>query len=428
MTPAPQAPTQTPFVRRTPTPVQTPVAPNVPAPTPTIGETYQNFNAPSMSREETDLDKALALQARNARRDATDRVSESSIRDDVMSRYQAEIDAINQIYAQTASEARQQGLGTLGSSRAIQARSGLLGSDFGASQTANIEGENARIMQTIQAEQGAKIQEIMGRGRAEAAQEIAEKRRAIQEGLQSYVSYLGAQTERRNTKLAGLAQALIDQGVRPDELDPTQIAELAKSYGVNPQDISSAYTSRERELLASQGADGFTLSEGQERYEYNPATGAYQLVAAGAPKSDSASSGKMTESQGKAATYANRMKGAETVISELENNFRGLGSYVGQNLPNPLKSDERQKLEQAQINFLTAVLRRESGATILPSEFETGSKQYFPQPGDSEAVLEQKRQNRQATYDGMLNEAGDFAVNSGGGSQTSFGSGFAEEW
>jgi hypothetical protein len=422
-TPAPQAPTQTPFVRRTPTPVQTPVAPNVPAPTPTIGQTYQNFVAPTISKEQEAEEKALGIQTREAKKLATDTVNQSAILDDVMSRYQAEIDAINQIYAQTASEARQQGLGTLGSSRAIQARSGLLGSDFGASQTANIEGENARIMQTIQAEKGAKIQEIIGRGRAEAAQEIADKRRAIQEGLQSYVTYLGAQTERRNTKLAGLAQALIDQGVRPDELDPTQIAELAKSYGVNPQDISSAYTSRERELLASQGADGFTLSEGQERYEFNPATGAYQLIAAGAPKATTPA--KLTDAQAKAGTFATRMEQADTVINDIGSQFAGLGAYVGQNLPNPLKSSDRQRFEQAKRNFINSVLRRESGAVISDQEFANAEQQYFPQPGDRPEVLEQKQQNRDTAIQGIKNESGGGAAQ--GGSQMG-DSGFAEEW
>jgi hypothetical protein len=426
MTPAPQAPTQTPFVRRTPTPVQTPVAPNVPAPTPTIGQTYRNFNAPSLSGEDSELDRALKLQANEARKLATTPVDEEQTRREIMDMYQAQIDAINNIYAQQAAEARQQGLGTLGSTRAIQARSGLIGSDFGAAQTANVEKQNADIIRSIESEKGAKISALIGEGKQRAVEEIANKRKAMQEGLQSYVSYLGAQTERRQTKLAGLAQALIDQGVRPDELNPKQIEELAKSYGVNPQDISSAYTSRERELLASQGADGFTLAEGQERYEFNPATGGYQLVAAGAPKIGSSSTGKMTDSQAKAATFAARMLDSNSIIDGVGDQFASLGAYVGQNLPNPLKSAERQMFEQAKRNFINAVLRRESGAVISPEEFKNAEQQYFPQPGDTPEVLAQKKQNRETSYQGMQNEAGTLSAQ--GGSQTSFGSGFAEEW
>ena len=50
--------------------------------------------------------------------------------------------------------------------------------------------------------------------------------------------------------------------------------------------------------------------------------------------------------------------------------------------------------EQAERNFINATLRRESGAAIAESEFDSARKQYIPQPGDSAGVLEAKRQNR----------------------------------
>jgi len=37
------------------------------------------------------------------------------------------------------------------------------------------------------------------------------------------------------------------------------------------------------------------------------------------------------------------------------------------------------------------VLRKESGAAIAASEFDNAEKQYFPQPGDSDQVISQKR-------------------------------------
>jgi hypothetical protein len=58
-------------------------------------------------------------------------------------------------------------------------------------------------------------------------------------------------------------------------------------------------------------------------------------------------------------------------------------------------------VEQAQRNFVNAVLRQESGAVISPSEFENAQKQYFPQPGDSAKVRDQKRQNRQSAIEGF---------------------------
>ena len=92
--------------------------------------------------------------------------------------------------------------------------------------------------------------------------------------------------------------------------------------------------------------------------------------------------------------YANRLVEADATIDTLGSKFTGYSSYFGQLLPNALQSDERQQFEQAKRNFINAVLRRESGAVISPSEFENAEKQYFPQPGDSPAVLAQKDANR----------------------------------
>jgi hypothetical protein len=54
-----------------------------------------------------------------------------------------------------------------------------------------------------------------------------------------------------------------------------------------------------------------------------------------------------------------------------------------------------QKYEQAQRDFVNAVLRPESGATITDTEFANAKKQYFPQVGDTPAVIKQKQEARE---------------------------------
>ena len=51
--------------------------------------------------------------------------------------------------------------------------------------------------------------------------------------------------------------------------------------------------------------------------------------------------------------------------------------------------------EQAKRDFINAILRQESGATIGADEFSNANKQYFPQVGDTPQVIEQKRRNRE---------------------------------
>lgn len=119
----------------------------------------------------------------------------------------------------------------------------------------------------------------------------------------------------------------------------------------------------------------------------------------------------LTAEQAKASGYAQRIASANQTFDALGGQFSGVGAMIGQFSPNILQSPERQQFEQAKRNFVNAVLRRESGAAISESEFNSANKQYFPQPGDSNKVLEQKRQNREQTYQNILVESGQSVPN-----------------
>jgi hypothetical protein len=122
--------------------------------------------------------------------------------------------------------------------------------------------------------------------------------------------------------------------------------------------------------------------------------------------------------QSDAYTYSTRMESADKIINDLEGqydpfkiNIKTSGKTAlipgGQTAANKfLLSSKDQQVEQAERNFINAVLRRESGATIQPSEFESANQQYFSQPGDSPEVLAQKRQNRREAIDGLKRAAG----------------------
>lgn len=123
---------------------------------------------------------------------------------------------------------------------------------------------------------------------------------------------------------------------------------------------------------------------------------------------------RMTEEQGKALGYATRMKEAAQVIDGLIDQgwqpdlggeaVNSLG-VAGNWLQGTFGGENRQQFEQAKRNFVNALLRRESGAVIADSEFENADKQYFPQPGDSAAVLAQKKQNRDTAIQTMTDSA-----------------------
>jgi hypothetical protein len=115
-----------------------------------------------------------------------------------------------------------------------------------------------------------------------------------------------------------------------------------------------------------------------------------------------------TQAELTARGYGERVLDATITIEEVGSQFTGILSKISGSefFPQGLKSDDRQKFEQAQRNFINAVLRRESGAAIAPTEFENAAMQYFPQPGDGEEVLIQKKRNRDMVTRSILREGG----------------------
>ena len=123
-------------------PVTTPAAPPTPA------NVYKDTGVNSRSYEGSSdqrIDTALEGQTARAERSANQKISQRDIFNSQLNLYQGQIDATNQIYAQKLGEAKTQGVSNLGSGRAIQARSGLLGSDFASSQNADITAQNTEI-------------------------------------------------------------------------------------------------------------------------------------------------------------------------------------------------------------------------------------------------------------------------------------------
>jgi hypothetical protein len=166
--------------------------------------------------------------------------------------------------------------------------------------------------------------------------------------------------------------------------------------------------------------------------------------AAAAPVTGTPLRGKgtaLTESQGNATAYGLRMKEANAILEPLENAGKtntgliknvvggavGLTPLIGEKLedvsgsifnalPRVLGglSPEQQQVAQARINFITAILRKESGAAIGANEFATAEKNYFPKPGDDAAAIAQKQQARRTAIKAMEIQAGPGARQMGG--------------
>lgn len=135
-----------------------------------------------------------------------------------------------------------------------------------------------------------------------------------------------------------------------------------------------------------------------------------------------------TEGQAKALMFGTRMAASDEVLAEMEKAkvlrpgatkavAEGIARavpFVGEGLAdaagaatNWTQSANQQSVEQAQRDFVNAVLRRESGAAISPVEFANATRQYFPQAGDAPQVLRQKASNRKTAISGFKAEFGE---------------------
>lgn len=134
-----------------------------------------------------------------------------------------------------------------------------------------------------------------------------------------------------------------------------------------------------------------------------------------------------TSAQTTLGAYASRLEQAEPSINDVEAEIAKMhpASFETQMwMDRPsFQSKTMQKYMQASRNMINAVLRRESGAVISPTEFAEARQQYLPQPGDTDEVLAMKRQNRALNFSNYRKGAGkayqslDDALGSGGESK-----------
>ena len=216
---------------------------------PTIGQVYSQTTK-SSSTGNPELDAAYA--AYGAQIQGTQGpIDEEAIRRNTMDKFQAEIDALNRYFAEQKSSrfASEDKLGQqrLGTGAAIQARRGLIGSDFGAAQTDKINQgteENKRaIGATIEAERLAQVQDILGQARTMSDKEIADKEAARKQGSADYIKFLEDAATRKEQNTQTTIASLLQTGIEPDD---GTVKSLAQQLGISEKDFREKFTSTKK--------------------------------------------------------------------------------------------------------------------------------------------------------------------------------------
>ena len=123
---------------------------------------------------------------------------------------------------------------------------------------------------------------------------------------------------------------------------------------------------------------------------------------------------KATDTQLAATGYFNRMSQAESILNPLEQQkeypmygagLAGSLPFVGDVARNAVMSAGQQQYQQAAMDWVRSKLRKESGAVIGEDEARDEFKLYFPQVGDTDKVIEQKRQARATATKAMKEQS-----------------------
>lgn len=277
---------------------------------PTLGSI---FSAPQLYSYEDTPDRTLSAS------------EERAIRRRQMQLFQSEIDATNEIYDQMIREAQMEGKGRLGSQRASAARGGLLGSDFAGAQKDKVQKFNSEILAGIYAQQAAAIAAIEGKGRASAVDEINRLNQIKSQEADDYLSDLGARQQVQASNISYVAQAMIDQGFTPEQIED-ELTGIASEIGTTPEAIKAEYF---RLQLPEAGGDQFTLGSNEKRFD---AQG--NLIAEGGSGSGT------IYSTSKGLVRVNPKTGEAELIY-------GTGGSGGSGVTASFTSSELKKLEQA---------------------------------------------------------------------------------
>jgi len=120
---------------------------------------------------------------------------------------------------------------------------------------------------------------------------------------------------------------------------------------------------------------------------------------------------KANEGQLASASFANRVLSANDNLATLESKEgfdpTSIQTAIFEAIPggNLALSEDEQSYAQSKRDFITAILRKESGAAIGKDEFANEDRKFFPQVGDKASVLKQKAAGRKRTFENLKNQS-----------------------
>lgn len=126
---------------------------------------------------------------------------------------------------------------------------------------------------------------------------------------------------------------------------------------------------------------------------------------------------KLTEGESKSTTYLTRAVDSIRGLGELEKSYNPAGAgalkdriLTSSEWTNFLASDKGQQYGTEQDNFITAILRKDTGAAQTMPEMKQYRRMLFPVPGDSPDTVKLKARKREVALEGLKAGLEDSAI------------------
>jgi hypothetical protein len=253
--------------------------------------------------------------------------------------YQAQIDSINNVYADQLSQARVQGQGRIESRQFAQGRAGQIGSGTGEAGVNAVQDANRQIENSIMIEKANAIASIYGKVREGAAEDLKAKTKAKKEGADALLAELAAAPERKKKRVTDIISQLVSQNVDISEMTEEEKNSYIKGLGITDDEFIKEYNTQ----LQTRDAAATKAKQEEEKRQLD-----LKKTEADITKtlSDVANWGKMTEYQKQqiAVDWYKAKNPSEKVGDTKVNNLLAFSDALAQSV------DTNGKITPAQYN------------------------------------------------------------------------------
>jgi len=210
-----------------------PLTPALGTPVPPPGSMASLYQAPAPDPFQAEVDRANAWNESQFNIET----DQNTLYQKMLTEQQASIDAINSVYNDKLNNARVQGQGRLGSTTAINARSGLLGSDIGQANTNNQQDANTQVENAIQNEKALAIQSVFSKIKSDAVAQAKANTEAKRLGADAIIANAATKVTKKKTNVSNAVKALAAKGVDANSMTAEELESFTSGLGVTKDDF-----------------------------------------------------------------------------------------------------------------------------------------------------------------------------------------------